>query len=72
MYPGTTDKPQGKLRLLYEANPFAFILEVAGGVATDGVGRILDIVPTSLHQRTPLFIGSKMMMQELADVLDKK
>jgi fructose-1,6-bisphosphatase I len=68
MYPGTTDKPGGKLRLLYEANPFAFILEVAGGVATDGVGRILDIVPTSLHQRTPLFIGSKLMMDELATV----
>ncbi len=68
MYPGTTDKPGGKLRLLYEANPFAFILEVAGGVATDGVGRILDIVPTSLHQRTPLFIGSKLMMEELATV----
>ena len=68
MYPGTIEKPGGKLRLLYEANPFAFILEVAGGVATDGVGRILDIVPTSLHQRTPLFIGSKLMMEELAEV----
>jgi fructose-1,6-bisphosphatase I len=68
MYPGTTEKPGGKLRLLYEANPFAFILEVAGGVATDGVGRILDIEPTSLHQRTPLFIGSKLMMEELAQV----
>lgn len=68
MYPGTIEKPGGKLRLLYEANPFAFILEVAGGVATDGVGRILDIEPTSLHQRTPLFIGSKLMMEELAEV----
>ncbi len=68
MYPGTTDKPGGKLRLLYEANPFAFILEVAGGVATDGIGRILDIEPTSLHQRTPLFIGSKLMMEELAEI----
>jgi len=72
MYPGTVEKPGGKLRLLYEANPFAFILEVAGGVATDGVGRILDIVPTSLHQRTPLFIGSKLMMEELADVAGVK
>lgn len=68
MYPGTIEKPGGKLRLLYEANPFAFILEVAGGVATDGIGRILDVVPTSLHQRTPLFIGSKLMMEELAEV----
>ncbi|TAF55142.1 MAG: class 1 fructose-bisphosphatase [Sphingobacteriia bacterium] len=68
MYPGTSDKPGGKLRLLYEANPFAFILEVAGGVATDGQQRILDIQPTTLHQRTPLFIGSKDMMAELATV----
>jgi fructose-1,6-bisphosphatase I len=65
MYPGTTDKPNGKLRLLYEANPFAFIVQVAGGLATDGKQRILDIQPTKLHQRTPLFIGSKQMMQEL-------
>ncbi|MBT9484847.1 class 1 fructose-bisphosphatase [Sediminibacterium sp.] len=72
MYPGTIEKPGGKLRLLYEANPFAFILEVAGGVATDGIGRILDIVPTSLHQRTPLFIGSKLMMEELAEVASIK
>jgi fructose-1,6-bisphosphatase I len=65
MYPGTTDKPQGKLRLLYECNPFAFIVAVAGGKATDGKQRILDIQPTQLHQRTPLFIGSKLMMEEL-------
>jgi fructose-1,6-bisphosphatase I len=65
MYPGTTDKPKGKLRLLYEANPFAFIVEVAGGLATNGKQRILDVQPTELHQRTPLFIGSKKMMEEL-------
>ena len=65
MYPGTTDKPKGKLRLLYECNPFAFIVEVAGGRATNGMQRILDIKPTELHQRTPLFIGSKNMMDEL-------
>lgn len=65
MYPGTTDKPGGKLRLLYECNPFAFIMEVAGGKATDGKQRILDIQPGTLHQRTPLFIGSKGMMEEL-------
>jgi fructose-1,6-bisphosphatase I len=65
MYPGTTDKPKGKLRLLYECNPFAFINEVAGGKATDGKQRILDIQPTELHQRTPFFIGSKKMMEEL-------
>jgi fructose-1,6-bisphosphatase I len=65
MYPGTTDKPNGKLRLLYECNPFAFITEVAGGKATNGIQRILDIQPTELHQRSPLFIGSKGMMEEL-------
>lgn len=65
MYPGTTDKPKGKLRLMYESNPFAFILEIAGGKATDGVQRILEIIPTEIHQRTPLFIGSKNMMEEL-------
>lgn len=65
MYPGTTDKPKGKLRLLYECNPFAFIVEVAGGRATDGKQSILDVVPTELHQRTPFFIGSNKMMDEL-------
>ena len=65
MYPGTIDKPNGKLRLMYECNPFAFIMEVAGGVATDGKQRILDIQPTGLHQRTPFFVGSKEMMDEL-------
>lgn len=69
MYPGTIDKPKGKLRLLYESNPFAFILEVAGGRATDGKQRILDIQPTELHQRTPLFIGSREMMDELESYL---
>ena len=65
MYPGTIDKPKGKLRLLYECNPFAFVTEVAGGKATNGKERILDVVPTSLHERSPLFIGSKGMMEEL-------
>ena len=65
MYPGTTEKPKGKLRLLYECNPFAFIVEVAGGKATSGKERILDIQPTELHQRTPMFIGSREMMEEL-------
>jgi len=65
MYPGTTDRPDGKLRLLYECNPFAFIIEVAGGKATDGKKRILDIVPQKLHQRTPFFVGSIEMMHEL-------
>jgi fructose-1,6-bisphosphatase I len=69
MYPGTKDRPAGKLRLLYECNPFAFIVEKAGGKAIDGVQRILDLKPTELHQRTPFFIGSKGMMEELESCL---
>lgn len=65
MYPGTLDKPGGKLRLQYECNPFAFILEVAGGRATNGEQRVLDIIPEELHQRSALFIGSSGMMDEL-------
>ena len=69
MYPSTIDKPKGKLRLLYECNPFAFIVEVAGGKATNGKERILDVKPTELHQRSALFIGSKNMMEELETYL---
>ena len=58
-YPPNVKSPNGKLRLLYEANPLAFIVEQAGGGAIDGMKRILDVQPTELHQRTPLFIGSK-------------
>jgi fructose-1,6-bisphosphatase I len=65
MYPATTDKPKGKLRLLYECNPLAFMIEKSGGKATNGVKRILDLQPTELHQRSPLFIGSMNMMTEL-------
>jgi fructose-1,6-bisphosphatase I len=57
-YPANTKSPKGKLRLLYEANPLAFIVEQAGGAASDGTRRIMDIAPTELHQRTPLFIGN--------------
>lgn len=58
MYPGEVGKPEGKLRLLYECSPMAFLAEQAGGAASDGKGRVLDIVPKKLHQRTPIFIGS--------------
>jgi fructose-1,6-bisphosphatase I len=58
-YPADTKSPSGKLRLLYEANPMAFLFEQAGGAALDGKDRILDIMPTALHQRTPLVLGSK-------------
>jgi fructose-1,6-bisphosphatase I len=59
MYPGDTRNPAGKLRLLYECSPMAFIAEQAGGAATNGVDRILDLVPSALHQRSPLVIGSR-------------
>lgn len=72
MYPGTTNKPKGKLRLLYECNPLAYILEKAGGKATDGIQRILEKQPSELHERTPLFIGSAAMMAELEDCLGVK
>jgi len=59
MYPGDDRLPDGKLRLMYECNPMAFIIEQAGGKASDGNRRILDIRPTSLHQHTPFYIGSE-------------
>lgn len=62
IYPSTKNNPNGKLRLMYECNALAFIVEQAGGKASDGKNRIMDTVPTSLHQRVPLFIGSKNMV----------
>ncbi len=70
MYPGLADKPKGKLRLLYECNPLAFIIEKAGGRATNGVSRILDLQPVKLHQRSPFFIGSRNMMDEYEEHLN--
>jgi fructose-1,6-bisphosphatase I len=64
LYPPTHDHPEGKLRLLYEANPIAFLVEQAGGIATTGTGRVLDVVPTAIHQRTPLIIGGQVEMRE--------
>jgi fructose-1,6-bisphosphatase I len=64
LYPPTIDNPAGKLRLSYEANPIAFIVEQAGGVATDGTRRILDIEPATIHQRTPLIVGGPSEMAE--------
>lgn len=68
-YPPTQRHQHGKLRLMYEANPIAFLTEQAGGIATDGGRRILDIEPKSLHQRTPLAIGSRREMSLLAETL---
>ncbi|MDP6908423.1 MAG: class 1 fructose-bisphosphatase [Flavobacteriales bacterium] len=69
IYPTTTSSPNGKLRLLYETNPFSFLFEQAGGLATDGFGRIMEIQPTSLHQRTPLFIGSENMVKKAMELM---
>jgi fructose-1,6-bisphosphatase I len=64
IYPSTSKNPNGKLRLLYECNPMALLTEQAGGKASDGYNRILEIEPTELHQRTPFFCGSKKMVEK--------
>jgi len=71
-YPANSKAPRGKLRLLYEANPLAFIVEQAGGAASDGRQRVLDVHPTELHQRTPLYIGSKKDVELATLVLEGK
>ncbi|WP_020571327.1 class 1 fructose-bisphosphatase [Neolewinella persica] len=68
-YPPSTGKPEGKLRLLYECNPLAFLLEQAGGSATNGSERIMDIKPTDIHQRMPFFGGSAEMVKKAMDFL---
>jgi len=69
IYPSTGKSPKGKLRLLYEANPLAFIAEQAGGKASNGFDRILEVQPESLHQRVPLFIGSKNMVEKAEELM---
>jgi fructose-1,6-bisphosphatase I len=71
LYPPTSKAPKGKLRLLYEANPLAFIAEQAGGMATNGAGRVLDIKPEGIHQRTPFCVGSKREMEALVAAVGK-
>ena len=71
MYPTSSKAPQGKLRLLYECNPIAFLAEQAGGKATDGYKRILEIKPTQLHQRVPIFVGSTNMVNQLESFMAK-
>lgn len=72
IYPATTKAPEGKLRLLYECSPLAYLVEEAGGKATDGHRRILDIHPKELHERVPLYIGSKKMVEKAESFLAKK
>lgn len=69
IYPGTLKNPQGKLRLLYECIPMAFIVEQAGGKASDGYHRIMDLDPYDLHQRSPLFIGSTEMVDKAMEFM---
>lgn len=64
MYPGDKKNPNGKLRLQYECNPMSFIVEAAGGMSTTGKERVLDVAPSELHQRVPIFIGSKCMVEK--------
>ena len=65
LYPPTKSQPGGKLRLMYEANPLAFIAEQAGGMASNGRGRVLEIKPATIHQRTPFMVGSRREMEAL-------
>ncbi|MDB4082661.1 class 1 fructose-bisphosphatase [Vicingaceae bacterium] len=65
IYPETTKAPKGKLRLLYECNPMAFLMEQAGGIASNGTQRIMEIEPVELHQRVPTIMGSKNMVKQL-------
>lgn len=65
LYPPTAKAPQGKLRLMYEANPMAWLIEQAGGAASTGAGRILDVQPAELHQRVPVILGSRDTVADL-------
>ena len=69
LYPPNDERPQGKLRLLYEANPIAYIAEQAGGQASDGHRRVLDVKPDSIHQRTPLIVGSPTEMRAFDETM---
>ncbi|MCB9246893.1 MAG: class 1 fructose-bisphosphatase [Flavobacteriales bacterium] len=70
MYPGTSSAPKGKLRLMYECNPMSFLIEQAGGRSVTGEQRIMEVIPTELHQRVPVFMGSKNMVEQLEQMLN--
>jgi len=72
LYPSNVNSPKGKLRLLYECSPLAFLIEQAGGKATNGDQRIMEITPTELHQREPLFIGSSNMINKLTAFIERE
>jgi len=69
LYPTSSSHPSGKLRLMYECNPLSFIVEQAGGKASDGKKRIMELQPDSLHQRTPIFIGNKEMVEKVEEFI---
>jgi fructose-1,6-bisphosphatase I len=71
LYPTSSKALKGKLRLLYECNPMAFIVEQAGGKASDGFSRVMEIIPTSLHERTAFFCGSTSMVEKLEECMEK-
>lgn len=71
IYPTSSKAPNGKLRLLYECNPMAFIVEQAGGKASNGFQRILEIEPKELHQRVPFFCGSFNMVLKVEEFMEK-
>jgi fructose-1,6-bisphosphatase I len=71
LYPNGTVNPEGKLRLLYECNPIAFLTEQANGIATNGDINILDIIPTDIHERAPFYCGSSSMIKKLQEFIEK-
>jgi fructose-1,6-bisphosphatase I len=71
LYPPTKKQPGGKLRLLYEANPLAFIAEQAGGIASNGTGRIVEVKPEGIHQRTPFMVGSRWEMEQFQIAMER-
>lgn len=71
MYPATKESPNGKLRLLYECNPMAFLFEKAGGMASTGDQAVLDRIPRSIHDRSPIFLGSKEDVQEVLSFVNR-
>ena len=72
MYPSTKKSPNGKLRLTYECSPLAFLIEQANGRAISESGRIMDIVPSELHERVPYFVGSKNMVDQLEQMMHRE
>jgi fructose-1,6-bisphosphatase I len=69
LYPADRNRPEGRLRLMYEGNPLGYVVEQAGGAASTGYKRIMDIVPERLHQRTPLILGNKDVVEQAVSVI---